>query len=167
MPNFFGDRRPVFKFAFSVESPHANPPLISRTVTVAASPESASITEQQFFIAPAPESSSNWAEQEESRQVCERLLELSNDYLEDFQHPMIQASVQAALTFFQRHPRVTLASFSAEPSGRVLGTWRKGREVLTMRFVDQEQIHFTLALEDAETKALSAPGVLRDRRSSG
>ena len=91
----------------------------------------------------------SFVDQERIREICSTLLQLSHDYYEDFGRPMSQASVQAALAFFQLHASAAVPAFSAEPSGYVLATWRKGREVLTLRFKDAGPIQFTVAREIA------------------
>jgi hypothetical protein len=78
--------------------------------------------------------------------IQRRLMILVNAFMDDFGFPMSQVSVQAALSFFQRHQQAVVPSFSAEPSGLIIATWRRGCEVLTMRFVEQDMIHYTTAV---------------------
>jgi hypothetical protein len=89
----------------------------------------------------------NFADQSRITAICSRLLGLSLDYYADFHRPMSQASVQAALAFFQRHSGTAVPAFSAEPQGYVLATWRKGREVLTLRFKEAGPIQYAVARE--------------------
>ena len=88
-----------------------------------------------------------FADQKRISAILTTLLRLSNDYLDDFGHPMSQTSIQAALAFFQRHAKAMVPALSAEPSGYVIATWRRGREVLTMRFKEGAMIQFALARE--------------------
>lgn len=89
----------------------------------------------------------NFADQKRIGAILTTLLRLSNDYFDDFRQPMSQVSIQAALAFFQRHSEANVPALSAEPSGYVIATWRRGREVLTMRFKEGAMIQFALARE--------------------
>lgn len=110
----------------------------------------------------------NFAEQERIRGIVATLLQLSYDYFDDFRQPMSQASIQAALAFFQRHSNATVPALSAEPSGYVIATWRSGREVLTMRFKEGAMIQFTVAREvPGETSLKRTWGVTTVESAAG
>lgn len=95
----------------------------------------------------AADSLDNIIQQNRIQHVGSTLLQLSHQFFEDFGRPMSQPAIQAALQFFQRHQGIRVPDFSAEPSGFVLATWRSGRQVLTMRFKDEQQIHYTAATQ--------------------
>jgi hypothetical protein len=98
--------------------------------------------------------SGQMAESMRARLISKRLMELGLAFFEDFGRPLDSASTEAATAFFRGCPNIGLPAFSAEPSGHVLATWRKGREVLTVRFVDRGPVHFTLARNVADSPNL-------------
>ncbi len=86
-------------------------------------------------------------EQQRLDGVSQRLIRLAYTFYEDFQCPMSQVSIQAALAFFQHHVGANIPAFSADASGHVIATWRNGREVLTMRFAQGGVIQYALVAE--------------------
>lgn len=89
-----------------------------------------------------------------ARLISKRLVALGQAFFEDFGRPLNPASTEGLTAFFRGSSNVSLPDFSAEPSGHVLATWRKGREVLTVRFVDQGPVHFAVARMVADSPDL-------------
>jgi hypothetical protein len=93
-------------------------------------------------------------ESKRGKVISKRLMELGLAFFEDFGRPLNSASTEAVTAFFRGWSNAVIPAFSAEPTGHVLATWRKGRDVLTVRFVDEGSVHFALAREIAGSSNL-------------
>jgi len=106
--------------------------------------------------APAGSASTeSLADRERLTEANRRLLKLRLAFMEDFQRPLVSESARAAEVFLNSNPQTASGLYSAEPSGYVIATWRRGAEVIAIRFLGKGRSHFTAAKQSPAHAHLS------------
>jgi hypothetical protein len=115
----------------------AAPPAATGTIAERNTTESGAISERQIQKARRLE------------RIVARVVELDSAFYEEFGRRIDPRSVVASLMALRRLWDLPLPMLSAEPSGLLIATWRRGREVVTVRFLDTARAHYALAVQSA------------------
>ena len=85
--------------------------------------------------------------------LSERLNELGTLFFEDYGHSLDPASVMGLRLFLLAHMWAAMPSLSADSLGRVVATWRLGSQSVSLKFLDNQQFHYAMAVETEAGKA--------------
>jgi hypothetical protein len=80
------------------------------------------------------------------------LNELNEMFVEDYEHSLDPASVNGLRLFLLAHSWTSLPSLSAEPDGRIVATWVHQAQSTSLKFLDNDQFIYAMALETNKGK---------------
>lgn len=83
------------------------------------------------------------------QQAQRRTVELEARYFEDYGSPLNQAS-RAAFECFMKYNPVGMPLLGAEPDGRLIATWVKSDECLSIRFCDRYRLDYAVSFNNAD-----------------
>ena len=76
------------------------------------------------------------------REIEPRLRQLQSQFIDDHGQEILQASIFALRALLASTPGLRKPLLSAEPSGRLIATWRRGTDSLSLRLMRAVEIHF-------------------------
>lgn len=87
------------------------------------------------------------AAQSAKHKIAIKLTELGSLFFEDYERMLSAESVQGLTEFLSALPNPAVPSLAAESSGAIVATWRKGNRCASLKFLDETQFHYALAIE--------------------
>ena len=76
------------------------------------------------------------------REIDPRLRELQSQFIDDHDQEISRASIFALRSLLASIPGLRKPTLSAEPSGNLIATWRKGTDSLSVRLLHAVELHF-------------------------
>ena len=81
------------------------------------------------------------------------LNELNGMFVEDYEHSLDTESVKGLRLFLLAHSWTALPRLSAEPDGRVVAAWGSNAQSASLKFLDNDQFHYAMALETSKERS--------------